>query len=138
MCALDLGDRTITILRRALPVMTTPQGSAGSTIDPASLAPGVKTGFIEFKSPHALWRGTRFGVTFETSIESAAAIDRFVFHTEKPMKPMVNLRPFVMLGSAGTMATLRALGFRGFHPTYASAGRAPNPFSRLVGSGPVK
>ena len=79
------------------------------------MVPGVKTGFIEFKSPHALWRGTRFGVTFETSIESAAAIDRFVFHTEKPMKPMANLRPFVMLGSAGTMATLRALGFRGFH-----------------------
>jgi hypothetical protein len=43
------------------------------------------------------------------------------------MKPMANLRPFVMLGSAGTMATLRALGFRSFHPTYASADRAQNP-----------
>lgn len=116
MCALDLGDRTITILPRALPVMTIPQGSADTTIDPANLVPGVKTGFIEFKSPHALWRGTRFGVTFETSIESAAAIDRFVFHTEKPMKPMANLRPFVMLGSAGTMATLRALGFSASTP----------------------
>ena len=110
-----------------MPVNTTPQGSAASTIGPANIAPGVKTGFIEFKSPHTLWRGTRFGVTFETSIESAAAIDRFVFTTEKPMKPMANLRPFVMLGSAGTMATLRALGFRGFHPTYASADRAQNP-----------
>ena len=69
---------------------------------------------------HALWSNVR------DTIESATAIDRFVFHTEKPMKPMANLRPFVMLGSAGTMATLRALGFRGFHPTYASADQNPS------------
>ena len=100
------------------------------------LAPGVKTGFIEFKSPHTLWRGTRFGVTFETSIESAAVLDRFVFHTEKPMKPMANLRPFLMLGSAGTMATLRSLGFRGFHPTYASASRVLNPTAASEGQSP--
>lgn len=83
--------------------------------------PAQKSGQLEVGSPHEVWRGTRFGVTFETALETVSGIDTFVFITEKPLKPLFNLRPFVMLGSAGTLATLRALGFRTFAPTINEA-----------------
>ena len=79
--------------------------------------PSVKSAFTEFHAPHSLWRGTRFAVTFDTSIEDGSATDSLVFTTEKALKPLLNLRPLVMLGSAGALATLRALGFRTFAQT---------------------
>ena len=76
-----------------------------------------------------LYRTTRFTVVLETSIDSAGRgshhgpnranpqVDphghqrgRVLYVTEKPLKPMLSLRPFVLLGSAGGLATLRSLG----------------------------
>lgn len=78
------------------------------------VAPDVKTPKTEFDSSHQMWRDTRFAVVFETTIETAFGPDSFSYVTEKALKPLLNLRPFVMLGSAGTLATLRSLGFRSF------------------------
>ena len=78
------------------------------------VAPDVKTSKTEFDSPHQLWRDTRFAVVFETTVETAFGPDSFSYVTEKALKPLLNLRPFVMIGSAGTLATLRSLGFRSF------------------------
>ena len=78
------------------------------------VAPDVKTPKTEFDSPHQLWRDTRFAVVFETTVETASGPDSFSYVTEKALKPLLNLRPFVMIGSAGTLATLRSLGFRSF------------------------
>ena len=76
--------------------------------------PDIKTPTTEFDSPHALWKDTRFSVVFETTIETAFGPDSFSYVTEKALKPLLNLRPFLMVGSAGTLATLRSLGFRSF------------------------
>ena len=40
-----------------------------------------------------------------------------LFLTEKATKPMAHRHPFVLLGPAGALAALRALGFRTFSPT---------------------
>ena len=40
-----------------------------------------------------------------------------LFLTEKATKPMAHRHPFVLLGPAGALAALRALGFRTFAPT---------------------
>ena len=37
-----------------------------------------------------------------------------MYVTEKTLKPLLHLRPLVMLGSSGTLAMLRALGFESF------------------------
>ena len=68
----------------------------------------------EFVSQHHVWRRTTFGLVFETTVETAFGPDAFSYVTEKALKPLLNLRPFVMIGSAGTLATLRSLGFRSF------------------------
>ena len=49
---------------------------------------------------------------------------RVLYVTEKPLKPMLNLRPFVLLGSAGSLATLRSLGLA--KPT-SNPNPNPNP-----------
>lgn len=61
-----------------------------------------------------LWAGTHFALTFETSMPPAELIlkERLLFATEKPLKPIQALRPFVMLGTVGSLAILRALGFK--------------------------
>ena len=78
--------------------------------------PTMKTARTDFGAASELYGETRFAVVLETSIESASH-DRIIYVTEKPLKPMLNLRPFVMAGSAGSLATLRSLGFRSFAPT---------------------
>lgn len=62
----------------------------------------------------SLWAGTHFALTFETSMTPADLIleERLLFATEKPLKPIQALRPFVMLGTVGSLAILRALGFK--------------------------
>lgn len=64
------------------------------------------------------WSGSLFGdahfcLTFETCLGCPGPV-RYV--TEKPLKPMMAWRPFVVLGAKGTLAHLRALGFRSFAP----------------------
>ena len=111
--------------RRQIASVLEPPEPNGSLVDSfcaqlpniLDIDPNQKSGQLEMGSPHEVWRGTRFGVTFETAMETVSGVDSFVFLTEKPLKPLFNLRPFVMLGSAGTLATLRALGFRTFAPT---------------------
>ena len=69
----------------------------------------------EFRGSHAaIWRGTRFALTFESGIPSAADGLHLHYVTEKPFKPLRHLRPFVMLGAAGSLAILQSLGFRTF------------------------
>ena len=69
----------------------------------------------DFGAAQELYRTTHFAVVLETSIDSAVH-NRVLYVTEKPLKPMLNLRPFVLLGSAGSLATLRSLGFYTFEP----------------------
>ena len=66
------------------------------------------------QAKHSLWRGVHFALVFETSIPSGVDIlrEHLLFATEKPLKPIQALRPFVMLGTVGSLALLRALGFR--------------------------
>jgi len=68
----------------------------------------------ELAAKRGLWAGTHFALTFETSMPTAELImeERLLFATEKPLKPIQALRPFVMLGTVGSLAILRALGFR--------------------------
>ena len=57
-----------------------------------------------------------FSVTFE-SLMPDEPTPQTLFLTEKTTKPMAHLHPFVLLGPAGSLAALRALGFRTFSPT---------------------
>ena len=75
----------------------------------------TKKSLTDFGAAQELYRTTHFAVVLETSIDSAAH-HRVLYVTEKPLKPMLNLRPFILLGSAGSLATLRSLGFRTFEP----------------------
>ena len=85
-------------------------------VDPTNRAATVSGGA---GAKHSLWRDSLFALTFETSMPYAdvALRERLLFLTEKALKPLLNLRPLVMLGSAGALATLRALGFRTFAQT---------------------
>ena len=66
------------------------------------------------QAKHSLWQGVHFALVFETSIPTGVDIlrEHLLFATEKPLKPIQALRPFVMLGTVGSLALLRALGFR--------------------------
>ena len=66
------------------------------------------------QAKHSLWQDVNFALVFETSIPSGANIlrEHLLFATEKPLRPIQALRPFVMLGTVGSLALLRALGFR--------------------------
>ena len=85
-------------------------------VDPAQKS------LTDFGTAQELYRATHFAVVLETSIDSAGRghnngyNGRVLYVTEKPLKPMLNLRPFVLLGSAGGLATLRSLGFHTFEP----------------------
>ena len=77
----------------------------------------------DFGAAQELYRTTQFTVVLETSIDSAGRGStnghnngRVLYVTEKSLKPMLNLRPFILLGSAGGLATLRSLGFHTFAP----------------------
>jgi hypothetical protein len=86
-----------------------------------------------FDAAHDLWRKAGLGLIFETNMRdhftddgeplasqrSPSKFDRassVLYVTEKVLKPMLNLRPFVVLGPAASLAQLRALGFRSFAP----------------------
>ena len=70
-------------------------------------------------SLHALWRGAGVGVIMETNIRDALVPDAketshpsvVTYVTEKPLKPILHLRPAVHLGAAGALATLSSFGF---------------------------
>ena len=106
-------------------------------VDPA------RKSLTDFGAAQELYRTTRFTVVLETSIDSAGRGShhgpnhadpqvgphghqrgRVLYVTEKPLKPMLNLRPFVLLGSAGSLATLRSLGLA--KPT-SNPNPSPNP-----------
>ena len=91
--------------------------------------PGDKTHTVFSTSlSHELWANTSFGVVFDTSMPDFDSDTRISYTTEKTMKPMANLRPFVLLGAPGGLAILRSLGFRTFAPlineTYDTVPRA--------------
>ena len=71
---------------------------------------GDQSGTI-FSDTASLFRNVRFSVTFETSMPAS-----FAFVTEKPLKPINNFKPFIMLAPAHYMHALRMLGFRTYHP----------------------
>lgn len=52
-----------------------------------------------------------FNITVETFWE-----EQIPYYTEKIIKPVVMRQPFVLLGSAGTLAAFRTRGFQTFHP----------------------
>jgi hypothetical protein len=55
------------------------------------------------------WLDTYFSVVTETSIE-----DDFCFISEKPIRPMIYLHPFIVLGNPNTLKRLKDLGFKTF------------------------
>ena len=62
--------------------------------------------------PHVL---RSFSMTFESLMPDEPTLQT-LFLTEKTTKPMAHRRPFVLLGPAGALAALRALGFQTFSP----------------------
>ena len=70
----------------------------------------------DFSVAHDLWQNTSFGVTLDTATPSFDWREQMSFTTEKTMKPIANLRPFVLIGAAGGLAILRSLGFKTFEP----------------------
>jgi hypothetical protein len=54
------------------------------------------------------YRQSYFNITSETSVYPPA------FHTEKVMKPILNLQPFILVAPPDTLRYLRAIGFRSF------------------------
>ena len=80
------------------------------------VAPDLKSDSKVLDSDDAIWRNIRFSLTFESDMVSGDAEAELLFVTEKTIKPIQNGVPFIVLGSAGTLATLRALGFRSFAP----------------------
>jgi hypothetical protein len=49
-----------------------------------------------------------------TVVTETDFIDRMIRITEKPLKPLLDFHPFVMLGSPGCLRLIRAYGFRTF------------------------
>lgn len=78
--------------------------------------PDIKSDRKVLDSDDAIWRGVRFSLTFESDMVATDPGAELLFVTEKTIKPMQNGVPFIVLGSAGTLATLRSLGFRTFAP----------------------
>jgi len=64
----------------------------------------------------SVWGDSHFGLTFETCLACPGLDGNLVYVTEKPLKPMLAWRPFLVLGAKGTLAHLRDLGFRSFAP----------------------
>jgi len=56
-----------------------------------------------------IWNNTFLVVVTETTVESN------MFMSEKIFKPMIGMRPFIVLGDTGIVNHLRACGFRTFH-----------------------
>ena len=69
-------------------------------------------------STHAIWRGVGVGVILETNIRDALLPDAketsrpsvVTYVTEKPLKPVLHLRPAVHLGAAGALSVLSSFG----------------------------
>ena len=80
------------------------------------VAPDIKSDRKVLDSDDAIWRNVRFSLTFESDMAASDPGAELLFVTEKTIKPMQNGVPFIVLGSAGTLATLRSLGFRTFAP----------------------
>jgi len=75
------------------------------------VAPDSK-GAIVTSASHDIWADTSFSLTFDTAVDDFAGGYRNVaFITEKIMKPLLNLRPVVMVGAAGALAIAESHGF---------------------------
>lgn len=70
----------------------------------------------EFGAARDLWRDAQYGIVWDTAIHEFQPWNPVTFVTEKPLKPLLSRRPFIMLGNAGALGTLRALGFATFEP----------------------
>lgn len=57
------------------------------------------------------YQETYFNIVTETKIHAA---NKLLFVSEKIYKPIINLQPFIVLGSCGTLGYLRSLGFKTF------------------------
>ena len=77
------------------------------------VSPDLKSQILPGQADDALWRGTRFSLTFESLMpdDPTAAM---LFLTEKLTKPMLQKRAFVLLGPAAALVALRGLGFHTF------------------------
>ena len=73
-------------------------------------------GKTEFGGARDLWRHAQYGIVWDTSLRGFQSWNPVTFVTEKPLKPLLSRRPFIMLGNAGALGTLRALGFATFEP----------------------
>jgi hypothetical protein len=59
-----------------------------------------------------LYQNSYIHIVTETQFEQNTS----PFMSEKTFRPILNLQPFIMLGNARTLNTLRILGFKTFHP----------------------
>jgi hypothetical protein len=74
--------------------------------------PDTKTPLTTTRASHEIWADTSFALTFDTAVDDFAGGYRNVaFITEKIMKPLLNLRPVVMLGAPGALAIAESHGF---------------------------
>lgn len=62
-----------------------------------------------FFTKKEMWLNTYFSVVSETSAD-----DRWCFITEKTVRPMIYLHPFIVWGNPGTLEVLKDLGFETF------------------------
>ena len=62
-----------------------------------------------FFTKKEMWMDTYFSVVSETSAD-----DRWCFITEKTVRPMIYLHPFIVWGNPGTLQVLKELGFETF------------------------
>ena len=88
-------------------------GQLPKTLD-ISLSAWSKGQTVEDGINPKLWEHASFGITFDTSVVPGRDGSLTRSLTEKAFKPMLNARPFVLLGSAGSLHLLRAMGFRTF------------------------
>lgn len=62
-----------------------------------------------FFTKKEMWLNTYFSVVSETSVD-----DRICFITEKTVRPMIYLHPFIVWGNPGTLDVIKKMGFETF------------------------
>ena len=73
-----------------------------------------------------------FGRTWFTVVTETEMASRPVRITEKPLKPLMNFHPFIMLGNPGSLGLLREYGFQTFGAVFDEAyDQEPDPRQRF-------
>jgi hypothetical protein len=76
-----------------------------------------KPGEIAFLFPETTADGTPICTThFEIVTETWFTDDSCLYVTEKTIRPIIRMQPFIVIGCPGTLAYLRSLGFQTFSP----------------------